>query len=427
MGAILWFVALFGIAVASALFVGSNHSTVTIFWHPHRVDLSVNLVLLLLASGFVLLHFALKALTGLMNIPREAKRWRLLQKERAIQNALLDSVSHLVSGRFVRAKKAAELALSLETSIKHSGQRLAYAAKLRTISHLLAAESAHALQDKPVREKHFVQALEQANSRDAQDARDGVQLRAARWALDDRDAHTALQWLNQLPQGAGRRIAALRMRFKAARLAGQSAVALEMVRLLSKHRAFSAVAAKSIAQGLAIEVLQSAHDPVQIQNVWESLDTMEQCLPEVALEGAARLLAHGGDVALSRYWLAPIWDAMVESPDSVTLAQRVRMVRILEQGFLAAEEDAPDALWLGRIEKAQAGNPRDAVLQYIAGVVCMRLSLWGKAQQMFKQSLSMLHDTELKRDAWRALAVLAEQRQDDEAAVEAYREAAKRC
>ena len=40
---------------------------------------------------------------------------------------------------------------------------------------------------------------------------------------------------------------------------------------------------------------------------------------------------------------------------------------------------------LGRIEAAQMANPRDAVLQYLAGVVCMRLSLWGKAQQMLKQ------------------------------------------
>lgn len=71
-------------------------------------------------------------------------------------------------------------------------------------------------------------------------------------------------------------------------------------------------------------------------------------------------------------------------------------------------------------------NPRDAVLQYLAGVVCMRLSLWGKAQQMLKQSLSMLDDAELQRDAWLALARLAEQRQDVTAATQAYREAAKR-
>jgi HemY protein len=53
----------------------------------------------------------------------------------------------------------------------------------------------------------------------------------------------------------------------------------------------------------------------------------------------------------------------------------------------------------------------------------MRLSLWGKAQQLLKQSLALLRDAGLKRDAWRALAAIAEQRQDAAAATEAYRQA----
>jgi HemY protein len=59
-------------------------------------------------------------------------------------------------------------------------------------------------------------------------------------------------------------------------------------------------------------------------------------------------------------------------------------------------------------------------------VVCMRLSLWGKARQLLKQSLAMVQDRELKRDTWLALAQMAEQQQDATAATEAYREAAKR-
>ena len=37
MRAALWFLALFGIAVAVALFAGNNQGTVTLFWPPHRV------------------------------------------------------------------------------------------------------------------------------------------------------------------------------------------------------------------------------------------------------------------------------------------------------------------------------------------------------------------------------------------------------
>ena len=102
----------------------------------------------------------------------------------------------------------------------------------------------------------------------------------------------------------------------------------------------------------------------------------------------------------------------------------MRVVRVLEKGFVQAT-GAPDAEWLQRIESLQLTNPGDPLLQYLAGVMCARLELWGKAQQMLRQSLTMLKDPDLKRDAWRALAELAEQRQDAAGAAQAYKEAAK--
>lgn len=421
----LWLMALFAIAVASALFAGNNPGTVTLFWAPYRVDLSLNLFLLALAASFLTLHVAMRALSALMSIPQQARRWRLLHKERAIHSALLDSMSHLVSGRFVRARKAADLVISLEESVQRSGEVLSYGGRLRTLTHLLAAESAHALQNRVLRDSHFEQALEEAAGRDAQEAREGVQLRRARWALDDRDPAAAMQWLDQLPLGAARRTVALRMRFRAARQSGQAQMALEAVRLLTKHRAFSETAGNSIARGLAIELIRAGHDPVQIQRAWDLLDSAEQTIPEVACEAAERLLLVGGDAITSRRWVLPLWETMVQAQDALTLAQRIRLARVLEQGFGAAD-GAPDTAWLARIETAQMGNPRDAVLQYLAGVVCMRLSLWGKAHQLLKQSLSTLQQSDLTRDTWLALARMAEQRQDMQAAADAYREAAKR-
>ena len=424
MRAALWLMALFAIAVAAALFAGNNPGSVTLYWPPYRVDLSLNLVLLVLIGGFLTLHYALRALSALWNIPQQARQWRLLQKERAIQAALLESLSHLVSGRFVRARKSAEHLVALEESVTKSGEHLSYAGKLRAMAHLVAAESAHAVQDRTLRDQHFQQSLSHAQHRDGQDVRDGVHLRAARWAFDDRDASSAMEWLDLLPQGAARRTLAMRLRFKAARLAGKSRIALETVRLLTKHRAFSDVAGRSIARGLALEMLRNAHDPVQVQRVWGVLDKAEQQLPEVAMAAAQRLVVLGGVAAQCREWLLPVWDAMVRDQQTLTLPQRVQLVRALERSFGSAG-DAPDAQWLGRIEQAQMANPRDPVLQYLAGVVCMRLALWGKAQQLLKQSLSLLQDPELRRDAWSALAELAEQRQDPKAATEAYRAALK--
>ena len=141
-----------------------------------------------------------------------------------------------------------------------SGEPLTYSARLRTLAHLLAAESAQVLQDKQAREAHFHNALEQSASRDAQEMRDGMQLRAARWALEDRDAAAALTGLDDLSQGASRRTIALRLRLKAARLARQPRLALETARLLAKHRAFSEIAALGLLRSLALELVATAHD-----------------------------------------------------------------------------------------------------------------------------------------------------------------------
>ena len=329
--------------------------------------------------------------------------------------SLLDAFSHLLAGRFIRSRKSAEAALGQERSLSSGGQQLGNAAQVRTLAHLLAAESAQALQDRASREEHLKQALEQAASRDAQEIREGALMRAARWSLDDREPQAAMAWLKGLPQGAARRTLALRIKLKAARLAQQTAEALETARLLGKHRAFSAGAAQSIVRGLAVDLLNGAHDVAQLQRAWASLEAAEREMPELAIHAAQRLTALGGDAHLARDWLLPVWERQGELGDSL----KVKLVRALEAGL-----DSFDGAWLARIEQAQRANPRDATLQYLAGMACMKRQLWGKAQQLMGQAAMGLQDPKLHRNAWRALALLAEERGDGEMAAQAWKRAA---
>jgi len=415
MRAALWLLILFGIAVAGALFAGNNQGSVTLFWPPYRIDLSLNLVLLLLVAAFFVVHTATGALNALLDLPRQALRWRTQQKERAMHAALLDALSHLIAGRYIRARKSAEAVLEQEASLTASGQRPANAGQLRAISHLLAAESAQALQDRAAREDHLQRALEQASARDAQETRDGAVLRAARWALEDREPEAAIQLLKGLPQGAGRRTVALRTRLRASRQAGQPLEALETARLLAKHHAFSDVAARSIVRGLAIDLLNGAYDVAQLQRAWATLEPAERLMPEVAIHAAQRLVNLRGDARLARDWLLPVWEQQAELGDAL----RVKLVCALEEGL-----DSLDGAWLARIEAAQKANPRDATLQYLAGMACMKRQLWGKAQQLLTQAALGLQDATLHRNAWRALAELAEQREDGQAAAQAWKRAA---
>ena len=205
------------------------------------------------------------------------------------------------------------------------------------------------------------------------------------------------------------------MKLKAARLAGQTADALETARLLAKHRAFSPAAAESIVRGLAIDLLNGAHDPAQLLRVQSALEPAERAMPELAVHAAQRLTALGGDAQLAREWLLPVW----ERQETLGAGLKVKLVAALEDGL-----ESLDGAWLARIESAQRANPRDATLQYLAGMACMKRQLWGKAQQLLMQAAMGLQDVKLHRKAWRALARLAEERGDAEAAQLAYQRAA---
>lgn len=428
MRAALWLLALFGVAVAVALFAGNNQAVVTVFWPPHRVDISFNLLVLLLAGLFFVLHLALRAVSAVFSLPAEARRWRAQQKERAMYGALMDSLAHLLAGRYIRSTKSAQNALAQEKSLRPladnythvTGHSASRGGQLRALAHLLVAEAAQSLQNKSLRDQHLHQALKSSAPRHAQEVREGVQFRAARWALDDRDAGAALDWLAQLPQGASRRTLALRMKLRASRHARKTSQALETARLLAKHRAFSQAAAQSIIRGLALELLNDAHDPAQLQQAWFSLDESERAMPELVVHAASRLMALHGEPELARTWLLQVWDAMMQPRSEIGDNLRIKLITVLEAGL-----DSLDATWLARIETAQLSRPRDANLQYLAGMACLNRQLWGKARQLLTQAAPALQDVTLHRNAWRALALLAEQREDEAAAAQAYKRAAQ--
>lgn len=423
MRAALWLLALFAVAVASALFAGNNQGTVTLFWPPYRLDLSLNLVLLLLTLGGATVYAALRGLAALLALPREAQHWRLQQKERAMHAALLEALAQLMAGRFLRSRKSALVALAQEASLAQSGESVPHRRQLRAVAHLIAAEDSQALQDHAQRDQHLQQALEQApthgNSHDAV-LREGIQLRAARWALENRDARSALEWLAALPQGAARRTLALRTRLKATRYAHQSQDALETARLLAKHRAFSPAAAQSLVRGLATELIDGAHDHTQLQQVWQSLEANERAMPELAIHAAQRLSQLAGEPAQVRQWLLAAWPLLQEHPSTLSDALALKLVRTLEASL--HDLDSP---WLARIEGAAQANPQHARLQYLAGVACLQRQLWGKAQQQLAQCSQQLPDAALRRRAWLHLATLAEQRCDPDAATQAWKQAAQ--
>ena len=414
-------VALVAVAVGAALLVGSNQASVTFFWSPYRMDVSLNLFLLVLALVFVTLHLAWRGLGGLFDLPREARRWRMRQQERAMHGSLLLAQSQWMAGRFLRARALALAAIEHERILSRlqtdEDPGPAHAPEVRHLAHLVVAECAHALQDRAVRDQHAQLALQVASqmtrgSATASAALDAVHLNAARWSLIDREPTNAMLWLAKLPLGSVRRTVALRLRLKAARLSQDHRVALETARLLAKHGAFAAEPARSLVRGLLQSVLSDCHDQGQLVKVWQGLDVSEQTMPEVAVHAAQRLLVVQGEPGLALAWIQPVWRDWVQSPQPWPVSLSAAVVDVIEQSL---QRQAPSAQWLTWVEQARLAMPRHRELQYLAGMVCMQHALWGKAQQMLSPVAGQLASPALQRKAFAALAALAEQR--DEPAV----------
>ena len=424
MRSVFWLLGLAALAVALALLVGRNPATLTLFWPPYRFDVSFNFVVFALIAVFVLLHLALRAIAVLRELPAQAQRWRGQQVERAVVGAVMDALSHQLSGRFVRAQSAAQHALDqLKSSAVAQWPRRD---QLQLLAHLLLAESAQALQNKDRRDEHLQAALSPQLLKSAPEAYEGALLRAVRWAVEDRDVDAARSRLADLPQGAARRIQTLRLKLRIARLGGATAEALETARVLAKHRAFSPSVARSVVRGLALDALGQAHDLQQLQAVWLKLDSTERAMPELALAAAQRangLAAKGGDAAdrlaaaaLVRTWLEPLWQTF----GSLDLVQQRQCVQALEPGLPQL-----DAAWLARVEQAQRQLPNNPFLQYLSGQACMQRQLWGKAAQLLGQASHSLQEPTLLRRTWCALAELALERGDETAAQAAWKKAAQ--
>ena len=199
---------------------------------------------------------------------------------------------------------------------------------------------------------------------------------------------------------------------------GWGAVNLQLVRRLGESGTVNVVVRDQDSSAETPRALALDHwlkgadepDPIKSLGIRPWRPALPPVLAELDPKGPAQV----------RAWLLPVWERMVELPDGLPEGLALKLIHCLEDGLSTIV-----AGWLARIEAAQQANPRDARLQYLAGMACLKRQLWGKAQQLLTQAASQLTDKTLRASAWRNLAELAEQRGDSEAAAHAWKSAAQ--
>src|SRR5689334_4181533 len=110
MRAMAWFVLVLSAAVGLALVMRFNHGNIALLWPPYRIDLSVNLAVLLLLVAFALLHLLLLGLGKAMDLPTRVREYRARRQRDAAITSLRDSLLAFFEGRFGRAERLAQVA-----------------------------------------------------------------------------------------------------------------------------------------------------------------------------------------------------------------------------------------------------------------------------------------------------------------------------
>lgn len=413
MRAIIWFLLLFAVAVVTATTFGANDGIVSIYWGDWRLDTSLNLFLIMLALTCLALLSTFQALRSLVELPQRAHEWRVARRDRSAQAALRNALAQYFGGRYTRAQSAARRALAIQADTPD----LAQDNEFTMLGHLLAADSAHRLQDRAKRDESLQRALKLARtSFAARPTEEGARLLAAEWALDDRDAARALELLAELPPGVARRTHALRLKLQATRLGNQPLEALKTARLLAKHQAFSKVAARGLLRTLAAEAMATARDPEQLRRVWLQFDSADRRDPCVAADAAERA-AELGAPEDARMLLRPFWDGIGE----LSADERAAIAKGL---VAAASGIGPD--WIPRIEAASKAFPREAAIAHAAGTALAECRLWGKARQLLDVAVA---DATLppaqRRRALLTLAHIAEEERDTDRVTRHYAAAAR--
>lgn len=381
MKVLIWIVTIVAAAIGLTLLARYNTGYVLLVLPGYRVELSLNVALMLLAVGFAVLYAVVRIVSATVRLPRQVREYRVARRREKARSTLLGALHEYFAGRYGRAEKAAADSLEL-------GEQA-------DLSAVLAARAAHELRAYERRDAYLAQAAAAVSGDEVVRV-----VTAAELLLDERRYQEALNLLKQLPR---KHTAALRLELRAQQQLRNWDQALALVGELQKRNVFDAAQAAQIRRYAHAENLKrKALDAHALNEAWQKVPAQERTDSRVAAAAAQCFIALGGCERAHRI----IEDALEASWDSELVG-------------LYAECAGGDAV--KRIERAETwlrAHANDAALLLTLGRLCGERELWGKAQSYLEASIAV----EPTYSAHLAAARLHEKLGNADAARRHYRE-----
>jgi HemY protein len=389
----LWLIALFAAAIGLAVTARFNAGNVVLFYPPYRVDMSLNLFLVLLLLLFLLCYGVANAIRATQQMPLRVAEYRRSRREREANRALRDALKTLFEGRFGQAEKAATRAAELP---ENAG-----------LAALIGARAAHQMSQFERRDSWLTRAQQEQPLRIAR------LMTAIELLVDQNQPDAALQVVQELNSTGARHIQALRLALKANQRSKNWPEALRILRLLDKNDALHPALSRRLRE-LAYDALlsDSASDGDALRRTWSRVPPADRVVPKVAVRAAEAFNARG---------LYEEAAAIVEKALAIEWDERL----VCAYRHAAAPEGSPTLL--GQIERCEQWSrqhPGDAELQLTLGSLCLKQKLWGRAQRCLEDALINAFHPQAVREAHLKLAQLHEALNQPEQAANHYRQCA---
>ncbi len=403
-------VVVFAAAVGLALALSVDPGNVVLFYPPYRVDLSLNLFLLIAVVAFIVLYALIRIADKTVRMPQRVALYRQRQSEKRASKALRSALQAHFEGRYGHAERDAEEAQELPETAG--------------LAALVAARSAHRMREYGRRDDWLRRAEADPGLRAAK------LMTEAECLVDARDGTRALAVVEQLHAAGARHIQSLRLGLKAHQYAGEWDAVLKLLRTLNKRDALHPAAARRIKM-LAYRALLAARgdDSHALLALWQSVPNVDKRLGDVALVAAQAFNAAGLgyqarvviENALVAEWDARLVEEYARSGDEAVNALFTAPSRSRDPKSSQPDDPRPQ---IERAERWTREHPDDASAFYALGTLCAREKLWGKAQTALGAALEIAPDARLATLIHYELGRVFEQIDEPEKSREHFRAAA---
>ncbi len=386
---VIWLVLLSVGAVLAAWILDNNQGHITMYWNLYRIDLSMNLFIILLFVGFLGCFILFSFLSSIFNLPVRAEQYRAQQRAIRASRELAVAVDHLFAGRFLKALKSVHVVTQFSETAEYG--------------RMIAAQAYHQLNQTAQRDAE----LEKITGFAHQQAK---LVMLAQMQVEDRNPEAALATIAQLQGGGARQFIVQRIALLAHRRLENWPEVVRLANSLVKRQFLPALVGQArIQEGLTQWIKSKNISKDRLLQEWQEFGEQDQVDPHWV-----RLFAEGFIRVGEHQKAKQILEKVIPHEPSFALVMLY---------FRCADKKAHSTVLalalIHRVEQWLLQDPAQPALHLALGLLSVEQQLWGKAIASLQRVLdSPRADQKMLLQAHLTFVQIYEELEDDEKSAE---------